>query len=218
MIDRFVVDIAETFFAEGQDRVIYEKAVHCSEAELWKDAMNEEIDSLMENKTWKLVKPPVDAKILQNQWVYRKKPTLDGFNARYKARLVVKDFSQRPGIDFDETFSPVAKYASIRAVLSLAAASGMYVVQFDIKTAFLNGHLEESVFMIQPKGFDDGTGQVCKLERALYGLKQSARCWNQKFVRTLRKVGLELSQANPCIFTTRDCKEKLMLAIYIDDW
>lgn len=215
--DQYIVDIAEICFAEGQDPVTYEKAVHSSDADLWKNAMSEEMALLMGNKTWQLVKPPADAKVLQNRWVFRKKPTLDGLSTRYKARLIVKGFSQRPGIDFEETFSPVAKYASIRAVLSLAAASGMHLVQFDIKTVFLNGDLEENIFMAQPKGFDDGTGRGCKLEKALYGLKQSARCWNRKFVHSLEKVNLKPSEADPCIFTAENGGEKLMLAIYIDD-
>jgi len=126
-------------------------------------------------------------------------------------------FTQRPGIDYGETFSPVVKFSSIRPILAVAAATGMHLAQFDVKTAFLHGDLQEDVYMTQPKGFEDRSDRVCKLKKALYGLKQSARCWNRKFTDCLKEFNLRATEADPCVFTADSCKEKLILAIYIDD-
>lgn len=118
--------------------------------------MKEEMVSLKKNETWKIVELPEEAKALENKWVYKLKTKADGSIDRYKARLLVKGFTQRPGIDYMETFSPVVKFTSIRAILAVAVAAGMNLFQFDIKTAFLNGNLEENIYMKQPEGFEDG--------------------------------------------------------------
>ena len=179
--------------------------------------MAEEIDSLLKNETGNLVELPARAKVLPNRWVYRYKPAACGREARHKARLVVKGFSQRLGIDYEETFSLVVKFGSIRSILATAAVSRMQICQFDVKTAFLHGELTEEIFMDQPKGFEDGTGRVCNLKRALYGLKQAARCWNKKFVECLTEFNLKATSADPCVFTSHNDGETLILAIYIDD-
>lgn len=111
----------------------------------------------------------------------------------------------------------MVKFDSIRAILAVTAAAGMKLAQFDVKTAFLSGDLSEDVYMTQPEGFEDGTDHVCKLQKALYGFKQSARCWNKKFTHCLKKFNLEASEADPCVFTARSDGEKLILAIYIND-
>lgn len=111
----------------------------------------------------------------------------------------------------------MVKFSSIRPILAVAAATGMHLAQFDVKTAFLHGDLQEDVYMTQPKGFEDRSDRVCKLKKALYGLKQSARCWNRKFTDCLKEFNLRATEADPCVFTADSCKEKLILAIYIDD-
>lgn len=113
-------------------------------------------------------------------WVYRiKQNKPDGSIARFKARLCAKGYSQRPGIDYGEIFAPVIRYESIRILSALAAIRDMEMQEFDVKSAFLNGELEEHIFMKQPEGFTDNPNLVCKLKKSLYGLKQSPRCWNQ---------------------------------------
>lgn len=213
----YILDLEETFLAKSQDPITFESAIKGDEADKWRKAMIEEMESLERNQTWELVKPPANAKILQNRWVYRYKPAAKGKSGRYKARLVVKGFTQRAGIDYEETFSPVVKFGSIRSILTVAAAMGMKLAQFDIKTAYLNGDLTEEIYMVQPKGHEDGSGRVCKLQKALYGLKQSARCWNKKFTRVLEEFNLKTSEADPCVFTAHENNEELILAVYIDD-
>lgn len=138
--------------------------------EKWKQAMSEEYDLLMEMKTWELVKMPEGVKPLTNRWVLRQKE-----NGMCKARLVARGFEQRQGIDFSETFSPVARHNSIRLILSIAASRKMKLMTFDVKTAFLHGDLKEEIFMYQPEGFNDNSERICKLKKSLYDLKQAPK-------------------------------------------
>lgn len=117
---------------------------------------------------------------MKNRWVYKRKLKADGTTERYKARLVAKGCQQRAGIDYEETFSPVVKYDSVRSVLALAASNKMYAEQFDVQTAFLHSILTEVVYMEQPEGFSDYSGRVCKLKKGIYGLKQGPTCGNKK--------------------------------------
>lgn len=175
----------------------YEQAIESSDHKQWEKAMDEEYDSLLRNHTWELVKPPSDQKVIDNRWVFKLKQNPDGSIDRYKARLVVRGFTQEFGIDYQETFSPVVKFTSIRAILALAASKRMKLRQFDVKTAFLNGVLEENVFMSQPVGYDDGSGRVCKLNKSLYGLKQASRCWNKRFTEFISKFDFKTSESDP---------------------
>ena len=136
--------------------------------------MKEEIDSLLKNKTWDLCKFPTGKRALQNKWVYRLKEE-EGGEKRFKAKLVVKGFAQKNGIDFDEIFSPIVKMTSICIVLSLVATEDLHLEQVDVKTTFLNGDLDEEIYMAQPRGFEvkDKENLVYKLKKSLYGLKQA---------------------------------------------
>lgn len=164
----------------------FDQAMVTEEAEQWKNATDEEMASLLENETWDLVELPKGKRPIANRWVLRLKLKADGSIDRFKARLVAKGYSQKPGVDYDETFSPVARFDTVRAILSIAAFEKLKLMQFDVKTAFLYGELQEEVFMKQPEGYEDGTGKVCKLNRSLYGLKQAPRCWNKRFVDFLK--------------------------------
>ena len=148
----------------------FNEAINSENKTLWRDAMQDEINSLYENETWKLVEKPDKQKVISSNWIYRIKLNPDG-TKRYKARLVVKGCSQTEGIDYNETFSPVVRFDTVRTLLSVAARDGLLIRQFDIKTAFLYGALKENVFMKQPEGFNDGTSRVCKLQKSFYGLK-----------------------------------------------
>jgi histone deacetylase 1/2 len=143
----------------------------------WKAAMDEEYSALINNKTWHLVPASVAKNVVDCKWIYKIKRRADGTVDRFKARLVAKGFKQRYGIDYEDTFSPVVKSATIRLVLSLAVSRGWHLRQLDVKNAFLHGVLEEEVYMKQPPGYEDSSrmGSVCKLDKALYGLKQAPR-------------------------------------------
>lgn len=153
----------------------HEEAINSDDAENWKTAMNEEMKSLQENNTYVLVEKPTDKKVIQNRWIFRYKTDSCLSKNLYKARLVIKDCSQKKGTDYFETFSPVVRFDTVRIVLSIAAREKLNLRQFDIKTAFLYGTINEEMYMRQPEGFEDGTTRVCKLLKSLYGLKQAPR-------------------------------------------
>eukprot|EP00253_Pinus_taeda_P028006 PITA_28006 len=144
--------------------------------------MEEEMNSLQENKTWELVNLPKGRKALQNKWVYRIKHEGDEKKERYKARLVLKGFAQKEGIGFTEIFSPIVKISSIRVILGLVSTLNLECEQLDVKTAFLHGELEEEIYMEQPEGFIEKgkEGLVCRLKKSLYGLKQEPQQWKNK--------------------------------------
>ena len=199
----------------------YQEAMASPEKEHWLAAMQEEYDSLIQNDTWTLEELPVEANLVKCRWVYKLKLAADGSVSRYKARLVAKGFTQRKGVDFEETFSPVVKFDSIRTVLSVAAAEDLNLTQFDVCTAYLNGLLRELIFMQQPIGFEvphraTNKRLVCQLLKALYGLKQGACVWNRKFDQFLKAYDLVVSDADCCVYVSKT-KSKLILCIWVDD-
>ncbi|KAE8678648.1 hypothetical protein F3Y22_tig00111402pilonHSYRG00027 [Hibiscus syriacus] len=167
----------------------FNEAVQSSEHKKWRIAMNEEMQSLQKNQTWKLASLPKGKKAIGCKWVYAKK---DGFpdknNIRYKARLVAKGYAQTEGVDYNEVFSPVVKHSSIIILLALVAQLDLELVQMGVKTAFLHGDLDEEIYMTQPDGFKvvEKEEIVCKLEKSLYGLKQSPRQWSQTEIAKLK--------------------------------
>ncbi|KAK8606395.1 hypothetical protein V6N13_030678 [Hibiscus sabdariffa] len=154
----------------------YQEAVASPDSEKWLEAMRSEMDSMSENQVWTLVEPPEGIKPIGCKWVFKKKTDMDGNVQTYKGRLVAKGFRQIHGVDYDETFSPVAMIKSIRILLAVAAFHDYEIWQMDVKTAFLNGKLEEDVYMTQPEGFvaPEDARKVCKLQRSIYGLKQAS--------------------------------------------
>jgi transposase InsO family protein len=210
IVEEFVNQVTE-------DPATFEDALRSENSAEWKRAMDREITSLKENQTWILTDLPPGAKAIPCKWVFRLKKNPDGSIDKYKGRLVVKGFSQRHGIDYSETFSPVAKMGTIRSILSIAASEKMHLIQFDVSTAFLYGELEETVFMRQPQGYEDGTSKVCQLKRSLYGLKQAPRCWNKRFGDFLQRHGFKASDADPCLYIRERGGRKLILVIYVDD-
>lgn len=203
--------------AEDCEPITYEEALNGKDAQDWKEAMNEEMDSLLQNKTWILTELPPNKQALPNRWVFKIKRKANGEIDRYKARLVVKGYCQKYNIDYKEVFSPVVRFESFRSILSVATKEGLKLAQFDIKTAFLYGSLKEEIYMQQPIGYKDGSSKVCKLNKSLYGLKQAPRCWNDKFERILTNYNLKVSQADSCVFLNNNNDKKLILAIYVDD-
>jgi len=197
----------------------YEEAISSPNVEDWKSAMEEEMKSLNEQNTWDLVEKPSQGKVLGNKWVFKTKLNSDGTVARPKARLVIKGYLQRYGVDFTETFSSVCRYETLRAILAIAAERKLQMKQLDVKTAFLYGDLDEEVFMDQPKGFEnlDFPSYVCKLKKSLYGLKQAPRCWSNKFVQVMLEKGLIQSECDPSYFYGELLSEPVYLVVYVDD-
>uniref|UniRef100_A0A5S6Q667 Reverse transcriptase Ty1/copia-type domain-containing protein n=1 Tax=Trichuris muris TaxID=70415 RepID=A0A5S6Q667_TRIMR len=183
-------------------------AMQSEDAVHWRRAMEEEMNSLHENSVWTLVDLPPGKKVVDTRWVFCVETKADGTVAKYKARLVVKGYVQRPGIDYGETFNPVVRFDTVRTILSIGAVEKLKFRQFDVKTAFLYGTLEEEVYVKQLEGFEDGTNRVCRLNRSLYGLKQSPRCWNKKLVDFFEKKRIKRSAADPCLFIRKGQKSK----------
>ena len=141
----------------------------------WKNAMEAEFDALVRNDTWTLMELPLDKDVIGTKWIYKIKYKSDGSIDKHKARLVAKGYAQQEGIDYTETFAPVAKMDTIRTVLVVAAQHGWIIYQMDVKSAFLNGYVDEEIYVEQPQGFEIAgkENKVYKLKKALYGLKQA---------------------------------------------
>jgi len=153
------------------------------------------MNALERNQTWEIVKLPKEKKTVGCKWVYALKYKANGSLERYKVRLVAKGFTQTFGIDYQETFAPVAKMNTIRILFSLSANLGWWMQQYDVKNAFLHEELEEEVYMDPPPGFSHSLlpNQVCRLKKALYGLKQSPRAWFERFTKAMVFMGYRQS-------------------------
>ena len=197
-----------------------QEALNSEYSEQWKAAADSEYQSLIENKTWNLEEPPVDRSVIGCKWIFKVKYGSQGQVEHFKGRLVAKGYSQKYGIDFDETFSPVVRFDSIRALLAFAIQKRMLIHQMDVVSAFLHGDLEEVIYMEQPEGYviPGKENMVCQLKKSLYGLKQSPRCWNRAFTDSLKSLNFTQSQAEPCIFIRRSSKGHVsIIALYVDD-
>ncbi|GJS73534.1 ribonuclease H-like domain-containing protein [Tanacetum coccineum] len=185
----------------------------------WHKAMVDEYNALISNGTWALVPRPANVNIVRSMWLFKHKFNADGSLSRYKARLVANGRSQQQGIDFDETFSPVVKPATIRTVLSLAVTRDWPIHQLDVKNAFLHGQLSETVYMHQPPGFVDSAhpDYVCHLQRSLYGLKQAPRAWFQRFASFITRVGFQHSKTDTSLFVYHMGSDVAYLLLYVDD-
>ena len=185
----------------------------------WIDAMQQELKSIQENNTWVLVDLPPGRKAIGCKWVFKKKLNEKGEIERYKARLVAQGYNQKFGVDYDAVFAPVVKQTTTRILFSIAGKQKMHLYHFDVKTAFLNGDLQETIYMKQPPGFisNENQNKVCLLRKSLYGLKQAARSWNQCIHKALIEFKFKQSLMDPCLYI-RKTKEGLdYLLIYVDD-
>jgi transposase InsO family protein len=169
--------VMNVMLLDNDEPANYEEAMMSPDSERWLEAMKSEMGSMYENQVWTLVELPNDRKAVENKWIFKKKTDADGNVTVYKARLVAKGFRQIQGVDYDETFSPVAMLKSVRILLAIAAFFDYEIWQMDVKTAFLNGNIEEELYMVQPEGFVDpkDAKKVCKLQRSIYELKQASR-------------------------------------------
>jgi hypothetical protein len=180
--------------------------------------MEAEYEALQANHTWDLVPAPPGANVVTGKWIFKLKLHADGSLERYKARYVLWGFTQRPGVDFDETFSPVVKPATIRTVLTLALAQNWPVHQLNVTNAFLHSTLTKTVYCTQPVGFVDPTQPdlVCKLNKSLYGLKQAPRAWYSRFATFLCSQGFVEAKSNTSLFILRHGSDTAYL-LYVDD-
>ena len=201
------------------DPSTYKDAMDDSDKEKWLEAMNQEMESMYSDSVWELVDPPEHVRPIGCKWIYKKKRGIDGKVETFKARLVAKGYTQREGVDYEETFSPVAMLKSIRILLSIAASLDYEIWQMDVKTAFLNGYLDESIYMVQPEGFvaKGHEQKVCKLLRSIYGLKQASRSWNLRFDETIKTYGFEQNVDEPCAYKLIDNHKVVFLVLYVDD-
>ncbi|KAJ9561984.1 hypothetical protein OSB04_007144 [Centaurea solstitialis] len=193
----------------------YGEAVSGSESEQWQEAMKVEMQSMYDNQVWELTDLPQHCKAVGRKW----KTDMDGNVHTFKARLVAKGFTQTHGIDYDETFSPVAMLNSIRILMAISAYFNYEIWQMDFKTTFLNGKLTEDVYMEQPDGFEDpkNPNKVCKLLKSIYGLKQASRSWNLHFDERIKEFGFMKSELEPCVYTKFSGSIVTFLVLYVDD-
>lgn len=203
---------------EERDPLTVEEALSRHDAKQWKVAIQEELDAMKKNHTWVLVEPNQASNIIDSKWLFRIKKEA-GNKIRYKARLVARGFRQRKGIDYDEIFSPVVRHSSLRLLIALAAQMRLQIDHMDVKTAFLNGELQEEVYMRQPPHFEEKGKEdhVCLLKRSLYGLKQAPRSWNSKLHSELESLNFRRCNNEPCVYTRRNEKDMIILAVYVDD-
>ena len=187
----------------------------------WEKAIHEELAVLKAAGTWELVNAPKGVNIVGSKWVFRAKKDAASIVIRYKARLVAQGFSQVPGVDYFNTFAPVARLASIRTVLAIAAYEDLEIHQIDIKGAYLNGKLtdEEVIYMKQPLGYSDSpnSSRICRLLKSLYGFKQAGRRWYQRLVEIMEKMGFKRCDVDQAVFYRKQGTALIIVLVHVDD-
>ncbi|KAK2372692.1 putative mitochondrial protein [Trifolium repens] len=188
--------------------------------QVWLQAMKEELDAIKRNKTWKLSELPKGKKAISVRWVFKQKLKPDGSIGKHKARLVARGFLQKPGLDYSEVFAPVARHETIRLVIAIAANRSWPLMHLDVKSAFLNGPLQEEVYVSQPPGFEkkNQEGMVYRLHKALYGLKQAPRAWNMKIDSFFKKHGFQKCELEYGVYVQHTSEGNMILVcLYVDD-
>lgn len=195
------------------------EALNSDDADEWKSAMQRKYDSLIKNQTWKLVDKPEGKNVIGSKWVFALKRKPDGSIEKYKARLVAHGCSQKYNMDYTETFAPVVRHSTIRMILALAAKYKLMINHVDVVAAYLNGKLEEEVYMVQPKMFEDPKNphKVCKLVKSLYGLKQAGREWNKTVNDILNNMKFKRILADTCVYYRKRGNIICIIALYVDD-
>ncbi|KAL0322226.1 UNVERIFIED_CONTAM: Retrovirus-related Pol polyprotein from transposon RE1 [Sesamum calycinum] len=186
---------------------------------VWVQAMEEEIKMIEKNNTWELADRPKDKEVIGVKWIYKTKLNADGSIQKHKARLVAKGYSQLPGIDYTETFAPVARLDTIRALIAIAANKKWKIYQMDVKSAFLNGYIDEEIYVEQPQGFiaKGSEEKVLRLKKALYGLKQAPRAWYSRIDKYFMDRGFRRSLSEPTLYIKSQGNDTLIVSLYVDD-
>jgi Reverse transcriptase (RNA-dependent DNA polymerase) len=201
----------------GDELTSLKDAKNSPEWSEWEWAMQEQLDLLKEMGTWETVPKPPDAVPIAKKWVFVKKQNKEGNVVRYKARLVAKGCAQHPGQDYMETFLPVVRMDTLHAILALVLMKELKMQQMDVKGAYLNGTLQETIYMWQPEGCEDGTGRVCRLIKPLYGLKQVGHKQNNKLDDKLKVHGYDHLFSDPCAYIQWDAGNFGIMAVWVDD-
>ncbi|GJS07197.1 retrotransposon protein, putative, ty1-copia subclass, partial [Tanacetum coccineum] len=213
------VEVEEHSLRDLGETTNYKAAMLDPESKKCVDAMNADMQSMIDNMVWLLVDLPPNCKTVRSKWILKKKIDMDGNVHIYKARLVVKGYTQTYMVDYEETFSPVANIRAIRILISIAAFYDYEIWQMDVKTAFLNGYLDEDIYMVQPEGFvnPNHPRKVCKLQRFIYGLKQASRSWNKRFDEEIKKFGFDQNLDETCVYQKASGSNVTFLILYVDD-
>ncbi|GJW63030.1 retrotransposon protein, putative, ty1-copia subclass [Tanacetum coccineum] len=213
------VEAEEHSLGDLNEPTSYKAAMLDPKSNKWLGVMNAEMQSMIDNMVWVLVDLPPNCKTVGSKWIFKKKTDMDGIVHTYKARLVAKGYTQLYGVDYEETFSPVADIRAIRILISIAAYYDYEIWQMDVKTAFLNGYLDEDIYMVQPEGFIDPNHprKVCKLKRSIYGLKQASRSWNKRFDEEIKRFGFAQNLDEPCVYQKASGSNVTFLILYVDD-
>ena len=224
--DTYDPTIDETFYSTAYANLssitepkTFKASQKCPESSQWKKACLEELEAHRRNGTWQIVQLPPGKKVVGSKWVLRVKRNSDGSVERFKARLVAKGYSQRPGFDFTETFAPTVRYSAVRTILALAALEDMEIHSLDISNAYLNGVLEEEVYMQLPEGFEDigRPGDVLLLKKATYGLKQAGRVWSKTLSDTLSRMGFTQIKSDPSVYVFLRDTLRIIIPVFVDD-
>ncbi|KAK8938636.1 hypothetical protein KSP39_PZI011049 [Platanthera zijinensis] len=170
----------------------------------WKEAMDSEMHMITKNNTWELTNLPVGKKAIGVKWLYKVKYNDHGDISKHKVRLVAKGYSQKAGVDYFDTFAPVARFESVRLLIAIATQNNFLIYQMDVKSVFLNGEIKEEIYVTQPEGYiTNDCAKVYKLKKALYGLKQAPRAWNQKIDFHLLEIGFTRTTSEPAMYISR---------------
>ncbi|CAI7891165.1 unnamed protein product, partial [Closterium sp. NIES-54] len=199
-------------------KMTVKEALGCWKGDKVKEAMDEEMRSLIEQGTWKLLPRPPGVNVIKNRWILNTKFRPDGIVEREKARLVVKGFTQVAGVDYEETYAPVGSYVTARVLLAIAVALDLDLMQLDVKNVFLHGMLDRDLYVEQPSYYEDGTPRVCKLVKSLYGLKQSPMIWYEALDGVVLGAGWKKRRVDEALYFKSDAEgEMCWLLVYVDD-
>ncbi|GKE48900.1 retrotransposon protein, putative, ty1-copia subclass, partial [Tanacetum coccineum] len=214
-----VEEVEEHTLRDLNEPTSYKGAILDSESNKWIDAMNAEIQSMMDNMVWVLVDLPPGCKTIRSKWMFKKNTDIDGIVHTYKAHPVAKGYTQLYRVDYEQTFLPVADIRAIRILISIVAYYDYEIWKMDIKTFFLNSYLDEDIYMVQPEGFVDPNHprKVCKLQRSIYGLKQASRSWNKRFDEEIKRFGFAQNLDEPCVYQKASGSNVTFLILYVDD-
>ncbi|GJS93276.1 retrotransposon protein, putative, ty1-copia subclass [Tanacetum coccineum] len=213
------VEVEEHSLVDLNEPTNYKAAMLDLKSDKGLDAINAGMQSMKANQVWCLVDLSPNCKIVRRKWLFKKKTDMDGIVYTYKARLVGKGFTQTYEVDYEETFSPVADIRAIRILIAIAAFYDYEIWQMDVRTAFLNGYLEEDIYMVQPKGFIDPKHpkKVCKFQKSIYGLKQASRSWNKRFDEEIKRFGFAQNLDEPSVYQKASGSNVTFLILYVDD-